>query len=422
MPGAIVSLEGPRAPGAEQHLPQPVRLADNDGATATAADDALFQFLTVVARISPDATHGERLRHLIQQESDWTALISLAERHGVMPLLCRYLITVDPGVVPSQIRELVRSRMLQCQARGLFQTGRLLQLLKVFEAQSIHVVPFKGTTLAALAYGDVTLRESSDIDLLVWPEDAGAARQALLDAGFREGFGLTERGQERCLASIGQLAYVHPDGTAVDLHTQIMPAAFGFPWDAKAAYSRRAEILMADRAVSTFSPEDTLLILAVHGAKHLWTTLGMICDIAELIRANPAMNWDFLREMAGRLHCVRMVGLALVLANEILDAPVPEHMLNQALADPQIRSLVELVKSRHLRGTKETPSGTESALFHLRARERLRDAVRYGLSLALEPTVVDWNAGELPGWMSWMYFVMRPLRLARKYCGQIFRK
>jgi hypothetical protein len=115
-----------------------------------------------------------------------------------------------------------------------------------------------------------------------------------------------------------------------------------------------------------------------------------------------------------------MVRLALVLAHEFLDAPVPECVMDDAFSDPMIPKLVEQVTRRLLRATDETPSGTESILFHFRARERLRDAVRYGLSLALEPTVVDWKACELPGWLGWMYFVMRPVRLARKYSRGLF--
>jgi hypothetical protein len=61
------------------------------------------------------------------------------------------------------------------------------------------------------------------------------------------------------------------------------------------------------------------------------------------------------------------------------------------------------------------PAGFRNALFHLRARERLADGLRYALSLALTPTVADWTTVRMPRGLSFVHYLWRPVRLVGKY-------
>src|SRR3712207_8653927 len=49
---------------------------------------------------------------------------------------------------------------------------------------------------------------------------------------------------------------------------------------------------------STLFPYTTLfrslLILCVHGTKHIWGRLSWICDVAELLRTQPDMDWEYV--------------------------------------------------------------------------------------------------------------------------------
>ena len=46
-------------------------------------------------------------------------------------------------------------------------TSELIKIMKLLEENDIKAIAFKGPTLAQLAYGDVTLRQYVDLDLLV---------------------------------------------------------------------------------------------------------------------------------------------------------------------------------------------------------------------------------------------------------------
>jgi hypothetical protein len=70
---------------------------------------------------------------------------------------------------------------------------------------------------------------------------------------------------------------------------------------------------------------------------------------------------------------------------------------------------------RGLFAAESSPGRLETLHFYLRARERLRDGARYGLSLALAPTVADWTTWPLAPPLTPLYYLLRPLRLACKH-------
>ena len=66
--------------------------------------------------------------------------------------------------------------------------------------------------------------------------------------------------------------------------------------------------------------------------------------------------------------------------------------------------------------TRGAPAGEfQGALFHLRVREHFQDGLAYGLSLILQPTVADWQFVTVPPGASFLYYALRPVRLAAKY-------
>ena len=51
----------------------------------------------------------------------------------------------------------------------------------------------------------------------------------------------------------------------------------------------------------SFSRENLLLILSIHCAGHLWSSLAWLCDISELININGNFDWDKIMSNAGKL-------------------------------------------------------------------------------------------------------------------------
>ena len=291
------------------------------------------------ARVVLDDVAVERLLALLQHTLDWVWLLGAAEQNGMAPLLYWHLNRLAPAAVPGAVLDDLRQRFLANARRTLLLTGELLRLLPLFAGHGIRAIPFKGPTLAAYAYGNVALRHFMDLDLLIAPADLPRARQLLAAEGYRSELSLAPDQEDAYLASIGQLPFVTEGGTClVELHARIAPRAFHFPLGPERLWARLRPLSLGGREIHTLAGEDLLLVLCAHGAKHLWASLGWVCDVAELLRAGPAMNWAAVMEEARSLRCVRILLLGLVLAHDLLQAPMPEDLLGQART-PTLRAL-----------------------------------------------------------------------------------
>jgi hypothetical protein len=169
--------------------------------------------------------------------------------------------------------------------------------------------------------------------------------------------------------------------------------------------------------VLSLAPEDLLLLLCVHGGKHCWCQLNWICDVAELLRAHPELDWDQVLEQARTRGGMRMLLLGLRLARDLLEAPVPDEVSEKIAADRKLEWLSGKAW-KWLFGDTPCSSKYEMWSFYLAMRERWRDRARYYLYLAylaVTPTATDQAMVSLPRSVSALYYLTRPFRLA----GQI---
>jgi hypothetical protein len=165
--------------------------------------------------------------------------------------------------------------------------------------------------------------------------------------------------------------------------------------------------------VKCLSSEDLLLALAVHGTKHLWERFAWVCDVAALLNSRAALDWDFVLRRARESRVERMLYLALRLARGLAGARLPGEVLAEA-GDAVVSHLASEVASSLFAGAEYEPSGfVRQVGFNLRARARLREKAAY-LRFIFTPTDGDLAAVSLPAGISFLYYFLRPLRLALK--------
>jgi hypothetical protein len=308
---------------------------------------------------------------------------------------------------------------LRCRAeadaqRNLRLAGELLRLLDRFAERGITAVPYKGPVLGALYYGDLALRPFRDLDFLVRPSDRVRAHDVLAAEGYGPSLGLIPR-HEAAFRAATREAMFWRDDDIVELHWAFAPPEFPFPLDHDEVWAHLQPVRLGGRVVHTLGTEDLLLYLCAHGAKHAWARLEWICDVAQLVRREPGLNWEAIVTRARARGCERMVLLGLLLARDLLEAPVPEVLLTRARADASVRSLAGLVQSRLFTGPTAAEDAWNARVFQLRVLERWRDRVRFLLRLTFTPSLSDWELVQLPAALSFLYYLIRPVRLAVKY-------
>ena len=383
------------------------------GALKTSARPEV-ELLLLCARTRMPSETAARIEVLLQQDLDWDCLLEMAQEHGMTSLLYWNLNATCPEAVPEASLERLRSRFHKVARYNVYMAGELLKLLDLFETHGISVVPFKGPAFAESVYGSLVLRRQSvDLDVLVHQQDVLKAKELLLSQGYRPGEKWTPRQEAVLLRASHEYTFVHDEKRVkVEVHWRITSKYFSFPLESEGLWERLRPGSLGGKEVMAFSPEDLLLILCAHGTVHLWQLLELICGVAELVGANKGLDWDQVTLEARELGGERMLFLGLFLADDLLGAPLPDEVLRRVRADTSVKALAAQVRQRLFREVNVPPLGVlESSLFHLRARERLRDRVLYCVRLAMSPTEYDWTALPLPPSLSFLYYIVRPVRL-----------
>jgi len=381
--------------------------------------DAEAELLVHCARLEIDATRAERIRTLAGSPLNWNRLFSLAQRHALIPLLFFQLNRVAVDRVPPEQLKQLRDRSQSNAALNVLLTAEMVRLLELFERNQIPAVPYKGPAIGVGVYKNLALRQFADLDILVPDTDVWKATELLIDQGYLAHFVIPARKQ----SSFIRLGYVRlfnheTDVTTVELHWRLAPRFFGAPFDTSTLWQRTRRLELQGASVRVPTPEDLILMLCIHGAKDCWEKLEWVCGVAELIRSETNVDWERLLEHAKRIRCESILSLGLVLAHELLDAPVPAGVLSQLSSRERLDSLVGEVTTRLFSDDTGALSLARRVRFHLAVKDSLFEKFRYCARLALTTTPVDWEMMQLPESASFLYFPLRALRLLRKYGGE----
>jgi hypothetical protein len=369
-----------------------------------------------------DDASAARLQDLLRTELDWAAFLHLAALHGVMPLVYRHLITLGPAAVPPSTLDGLRDYCCANALHNRWLTEELLTLLQLLGRQGIAAIPYKGPVLAATVYGDPSLRQFADLDLLVRRGDVLHAKDLLLARGYRLPTPMTAAQERAYVRARCDYHLVRADGQIiVELHWGLTGPHFPFRLDLEEVWGRLQTAAFAGTTVRTLPPEDLLLMLCVHGAKHAWPQLKWICDVAELIRASPGLQWEGVLAQAHRLRSARLLWVGLQLASDLLGTTLPEPVWLRMQASPRIHAHAAQVRTRLFRDADGVLERVRRDVFPAKLLDRPQDRWRYRLHVLrrrLTPNVRDRAWLPLPPALTGLSYILRPLRLLREYGGR----
>ncbi len=380
------------------------------------------QLLLCCTRTFINAATAETIENLCYDDLDWTWLLSLAAQHDVSCLIYQTLQDTCSEAVPAPVINQLRQEFQTCTLNNLFFTQELLKLLALFEAHHIPVLPYKGPALALALYGNLSLRTFCDLDLLIRPQDLIQVKLLLAAEGY-DTLAVDDTQEAANVWSDSERDFVRQDGKVVlDLHWRITPRFFPFELPVEELWKRCQPLDLLGARVSTLAPEDLLLALCVHGAKECWGKLKWICDVAELIRANPNLDWDSVQTGAKHLYSQRMLLLGVALAWQLLGTRLPETMQAAIRSDRTLSALMQQV-CRYLFGAPPGQSRHLSpTLFRLCVRDRARDQMQYFVWRLFVPNVRDRSLIVLPKSLTSFYYLLRPLRLLGEKLGLSHRR
>ncbi len=337
------------------------------------------ELLRAIVRRPTDG-NCEQLALLVARIHDWDALLTAARQHGVLVMLYLRLANhCDP--IPPTTFERMRADYNRNAFHSLTNAAELIDVLTEFDEKQIPAMPFKGVVLGASVYHDLTTRPAGDLDLLIFLRDLKKATEILLKRGYELKAPTSEDGSPMALDYEYHFER-RSDGMAMELRWRLelteprFRRNLGMDW----VWPRRQVTTLAGAKVPNLDPATALLVLCMHGSKHVWSRLIWICDVARLISSQPGLNWYDVKKEAKRTGLWRALTLGVLLAHKVAGATVPQPVLEAFEADATARNLTEHFNQNLFSSLDRTPKGIVPYNIHLLG---FRDRARILLSLEL---------------------------------------
>jgi len=379
---------------------------------SNSTSDAEWRLLLAACSGVPGQEYLESIRAQLRETIRWKELFQLADHHRVLPLLYQGLSPVKDLVHAPEMQLLERHYQINLH-KAMLLSRELIRIADRLSQAGIEFLPYKGLALAQMVYGDIALRQSGDIDLLIRSADLPRTSNALREIGYTPHAPLSERQQRAYLKSGYECVFDGPAGPhLLEVQWALQPRFYAVDYDLEELFQKAVPVEVAGYAMKTPSFEDLFVILCLHAAKHVWGQLVWLCDLARIIQL-PALKWDLIAKQVRELRVVRIVQITLALANNLLGIPIPAAAAELAQDEEAPRLACEIERSIATRERYDVES-LAYFRFMLRLREDKSDRLRFLTRLAFTPGPGEWNAVPLPGALFPFYRFVRLARLAAR--------
>jgi len=373
-----------------------------------------FELLCCLTSAHLPAGRIDRIKNWSLSSVDWTEFLSLAEHHGVLPLAARNLID-HARDLPPEIERALRSSYETNLRRSLWFTAELARIMLHFERAQLTALPYKGPSLAQSLYSDPGLRSFSDLDFLICPADFERAKQALVALNYHPSIDLTPPVERLWLRTGYERSFNGPAGKhLVELQWALLPRFYAVDMRLDDLLARAGRTVIGEREMPSLSPEDSLLALCLHAAKHLWSRLIWLSDITESLRTQ-LIDYSLVTARAHELGIARILGVSFWLAKNVLHAQIPQPAETMIASNSSVPHLGKNFAERMARGATYDFESTEYFRLILKMRERRSDRWRYLWRLVWTPSVGDVAAVNLHEALFPLYRIVRMGRLLRRF-------
>ncbi|MGM0836100.1 MAG: nucleotidyltransferase domain-containing protein [Bacillota bacterium] len=341
------------------------------------------------------------------EKINWKTFLQLAKHHRLFPLLYQHLKRMDASFVPGHVMSQLKAMYQNNTFQMLHLTSEMNDLNNLFKENRIPLLFLKGPVLAQELYGDISLRTSCDLDVLIPISELAEAEALLVQQGYEK--------DDYIESILGDwtwrhhhVTYFHKQkGVKCELHWRLSPGP-GFEPSFDDLWKRRVKSSLLNHSVYMLGKEDLFFFLVTHGARHGWSRLRWLVDIKKILKQK--LDWCQVALLFNEFYYKRLGGQALYLSQSLLSSPIPQElsrlMNNKALVLAQ-EAIFYLQTMVNLHGD---PVPEEISIYHakhLYALMSYRQKCLYLLSCLL-PIPEDTNVLPLPKSLHILYVPLRP--------------
>lgn len=328
---------------------------------------------------------------------DWDHFLQLTRHHRVYPLIYMRLKNMDESLVPKEVIE----TLYEDYKRNTFQmiqlSAEMDRVSKLFTENSIRLLFLKGPVIAHEIYGDISLRTSKDLDILVKEMDFEKAEEVLLGLGYKREEVPTILNERKWRYK--DIVYYHPKiGIQIEMHWSTQPFPIRTP-SFNELWERKRTSSITGSSIFFLGEEDLFVYLVSHGARHGWFRLRWLKDIDQMIR--KGINFEKIHALIKKYKYHFVMDQTFVLSTQLLQTPIYEGM-KRKIEGEKVWNLVD--KAYFYIRDEKGESADRAYLFLL--RDNWQECMF--ILLFFYPTYKDAEVLKLPKPLHFLYFPLRP--------------
>jgi hypothetical protein len=293
----------------------------------------------------------------------------------------------------------------------MLMTAELLKIMKLLEEHNIQALAFKGPALAQMAYGDITLRQYGDLDILIKKEDIHKINTLLFTQGYEKFYTLTSIQEKKMIKYTHDMGLMHKEKKIhLEMHWSFLDEDYPMQVDLGNFWEETQTVRINGRDIPVFGNDNLLYYLCIHGSKHLWERIEWIKDI-DLLARNHKIDWEKVIQKAKGSGFEKMLYLGLSLSHSLFDTPLPETVLVQIGTYPELPGLETFI----LESWQDEKSTFAKTSAMLKLFPGTKEKLLYLHKIILKPSFNEYWYVDLPKGFYWGYYLVRPYLLIKKY-------
>lgn len=367
----------------------------------------------MIAATRQDVDHTVLNRLLLTLSDDELAHLSqLAQRHALYAVLVQTLQSPKITAIETGRKRDLKAKAFHLLQYNIAMSAELLRIMALFDTHKIRALAFKGPVLSQFAYGDISLRQYGDLDILIEKESLTKVITLMREHGYDLEIELSKESLDTFYSCVNVIG-LHKGPIRIEIHWELLSANYAIDWKSTTLWKQHGSVSINHRSIPTLAFDDHLIYLAIHGSKHMFERLEWISDIDRVIRSQHDINWRRLSAKAEALGVKRMLLLSLALAQRFFQLELPLSVHQEIDKDPMIILLVRKVIRLHY--TDQDKSDTWRTFFILwQMRERASDRLSFLYKALFSPKFDDFKFIQLPKRLAFLYPIIRPYRLVMK--------
>ena len=340
----------------------------------------------------------------------WHRIVEDALAQRVAPLLYQWSdLPGHQSFIPATFRSRLKRELMQHSAWNLLLTTELRAILVACDQQGIPCIPLRGPVLAEQLYGDRSVRQMDDLDLLIHRKDLPAVK------GIFERFGYQQHQQHPGFHEdfSYSLELVHPThGFLVEPHWTLAYPPHLEIEPMRPVWMRCQRRRWIDLDIHCLKVEDLILHLCLHiQHKGRQAPLLWFYELDTVTRRHEVdLDWNvFIEQVRLMEQSAATTDILTVLANTF-HSPIPDSVVER-LTDPPRESSSSRFRmiDKEILVQSLPNSGEEFAM--LASLQDFKDKLRYILSLVFPS----------PQYMTRRYGTSAPVKLAGWYVARLCR-